>query len=111
MKQTLFTSLTAVSCAVSIFGQERPNIVVFLVDDMGVMDTSVPFLVDQKGKPQRYPLNNWYNTPNMERLAQQGVRFSTFYAQSVSSPTRASIMTGQNATRHEIGRASCRERV
>lgn len=100
MKQTLFTSLTAVSCAVSIFGQERPNIVVFLVDDMGVMDTSVPFLVDQKGKPQRYPLNNWYNTPNMERLAQQGVRFSTFYAQSVSSPTRASIMTGQNATRH-----------
>ena len=36
----------------------------------------------------------------MERLANQGIRFSTFYAQSVSSPSRASIMTGQNAARH-----------
>ena len=35
----------------------RPNIVVFLVDDMGVMDTSVPFLTDPKGQPRRYPLN------------------------------------------------------
>ena len=64
------------------------------------MDTSVPFIVDQNGEPQRQPLNNWYRTPNMERLAQQGIRFSTFYAQSVSSPSRASIMTGQNAARH-----------
>lgn len=80
--------------------QERPNIIVFLVDDMGLMDTSLPFLTDKDGNPVRYPLNDWYHTPNMERMAQQGIRFSTFYAQSVSSPSRASIMTGQNATRH-----------
>lgn len=80
--------------------QERPNIIVFMVDDMGLMDTSLPFLTDKDGNPVRYPLNNWYHTPNMERMAQQGVRFSTFYAQSVSSPSRASLMTGQNATRH-----------
>ena len=79
---------------------ERPNVIVFLVDDMGLMDTQVPFLTDGKGNPVRYPLNDWYRTHNMERLANQGIRFSTFYAQSVSSPTRACIITGQNATRH-----------
>jgi len=79
---------------------DRPNIVVFLVDDMGVMDTSLPFLTDAEGAPQRYPLNDYYRTPNMERLASRGVRFSNFYAMSVCSPTRISIMTGQNAARH-----------
>lgn len=83
-----------------LYAQERPNVVLFLVDDMGLMDTSVPFLTDSNGQPQRQPLNNWYHTPNMERLAQQGIRFSTFYAQSVSSPSRSCILTGQNAARH-----------
>ena len=78
----------------------RPNVVLFVVDDMGVMDTSVPFLTDQQGKPVRYPLNRFYRTPQMEKLAAEGVRFSTFYAMSVCSPTRISIMTGQNAARH-----------
>lgn len=78
----------------------QPNIVVFLVDDMGVMDTSVPFLTDEAGQPKRYPLNNYYRTPNMERLAAKGIRFNNFYAMSVCSPTRISIMTGQNAARH-----------
>lgn len=90
-----WTSARAESAAPS-----RPNIVVFLVDDMGVMDTSVPFLTDADGKPKRYPLNEYYHTPNMERLAAQGIRFNNFYAMSVCSPTRISIMTGQNAARH-----------
>ena len=77
-----------------------PNIVVFLVDDMGVMDTSVPFLTGEDGRPVRYPLNDYYRTPNMERLAARGIRFSNFMAMSVCSPTRISIMTGQNAARH-----------
>jgi hypothetical protein len=64
---------------------QRPNIILFLVDDMGLMDTSVPMLADQDGKPKRHPLNDWYRTPNMERLAKQGIRFSQFYAQSVCS--------------------------
>ncbi|MHC4996088.1 MAG: sulfatase [Planctomycetota bacterium] len=78
----------------------KPNIVIFLVDDMGPMDTSVPMLVDVDGKLKRYPLNDWYRTPNMERLARQGVRFSNFYAHTVCSPSRVSIMTGQNSARH-----------
>lgn len=80
--------------------QEKPNLIVFLVDDMGLMDTSVPFITDNQGIPIQQPLNNWYHTPSMERLAAQGIRFSTFYAQSVSSPSRTSILTGQNASRH-----------
>lgn len=96
--------LTALSLSFLAFqnliAQDQPNIIVFLVDDMGLMDTSLPFLTDADGNAQRHSLNDWYRTPNMERMAEQGVRFSTFYAQSVSSPSRTSIMTGQNATRH-----------
>jgi len=77
-----------------------PNLVIMLVDDMGIMDTSVPFLTDEAGRPKRYPLNDYYRTPNMERLAARGIRFNQFYAMSVCSPTRISIMTGQNAARH-----------
>ena len=80
---------------------KKPNIIIFLVDDMGLMDTSVPFLMDTKGNPISYPLNKWYKTPNMKRLADLGTRFSTFYAQSVCSPSRASLITGQNAARHK----------
>lgn len=78
----------------------QPNIVLFLVDDMGLMDTSVPMLTDENGKPKRHPLNDWYRTPNMERLAAMGVRFSNFYSHNVCSPTRISIMSGQNSARH-----------
>lgn len=99
MKLGLYTASLLLS-GQSLLAEERPNVIVFLVDDMGLMDSSLPFLTDETGKPVRYPLNDWYRTPNMERMARQGVRFSTFYAQSVSSPSRACIMTGQNATRH-----------
>lgn len=79
-----------------------PNIIVFLVDDMGLMDTSLPFLTDENGKPVSYPLNQFYITPNMEKLARQGIRFSNFYAHSVCSPSRTSILTGQNSARHGV---------
>jgi arylsulfatase A-like enzyme len=79
---------------------EQPNIVIMLIDDMGVMDTSLPFLTDAEGTPKRYPLNDFYRTPNMERLATRGIRFNNFCSMSVCSPTRIAIMTGQNAARH-----------
>ena len=97
MKYTLLLIAIATSLQAA-----QPNVILFLVDDMGLMDTSVPMLADQDGKPKRHPLNDWYRTPNMERLAKQGIRFSQFYAQSVCSPTRASIMTGQNSARHRV---------
>ncbi|MCW0221074.1 MAG: sulfatase-like hydrolase/transferase, partial [Prosthecobacter sp.] len=78
---------------VSVMKAAQPNIVVFLVDDMGVMDTSLPFLTDAQGQAKKYPLNEYYRTPNMERLAARGIRFNQFCAMSVCSPTRISIMT------------------
>ncbi|MEZ6040882.1 MAG: sulfatase [Planctomycetaceae bacterium] len=94
----LATSLTSLMLAAD--APTQPNIMIMLVDDMGVMDTSLPFLTDQNGNEKRYPLNDFYRTPNMERLAKRGIRFNNFCAMSVCSPTRVSIMTGQNAARH-----------
>jgi hypothetical protein len=95
---------TAIVCALSsthaLAEADKPNIVLFLVDDMGLMDTSVPMLTDENGKPKRYPWNDWYRTTNMERLAAMGVRFSNFYSHNVCSPTRVSIMSGQSSARH-----------
>lgn len=98
--RTMVTIALAHQMLLANAAPDTPNIMVFLVDDMGVMDTSVPFLTDETGQPKRYPLNDYYHTPSMERLADQGIRFNQFYAMSVCSPTRISIMTGQNAARH-----------
>ena len=74
----------------------QPNIVLFLVDDMGWQDTSVPFHREVTAFNQRY------RTPNMERLAADGMKFTQAYACSVCSPTRVSLMTGLNAARHRV---------
>lgn len=76
--------------------ETRPNILLFMVDDMGWQDTSVPF------HSQTTPLNNRYCTPSMERLAAMGVKFTQAYASSVSSPSRCSLLTGANAARHRV---------
>ena len=74
----------------------RPNIILFMVDDMGWQDTSLPFWTEKT------PLNERFHTPNMERLAGEGKMFTQAYASSVSSPTRVSLMTGMNASRHRV---------
>lgn len=74
----------------------RPNIILFMVDDMGWQDTSVPFW------NRRTRLNDIYETPNMERLASQGMLFTQAYASPISSPSRCSLMTGCNAARHRV---------
>lgn len=76
---------------------QRPNIIMFLVDDMGWQDTSVPFNGDEISA-----LNKRYHTPNMERMARMGVRFTQAYACAISSPTRCSLMSGMNAARHRV---------
>jgi len=66
---------------------EKPNVVFFLVDDMGWMD------IGANG-------SSFYETPNIDRLATEGVRFTQAYAASpICSPTRASILTGKNPAR------------
>jgi arylsulfatase A-like enzyme len=64
---------------------KKPNVIFFLVDDMGWMDIGV------NG-------STFYETPNIDRLASEGVRFTQAYAASpVCSPTRASILTILNS--------------
>lgn len=63
---------------------------------MGWQDTSLPFWTE------RTPYNDTYETPNMERLASQGMMFTQAYACSISSPSRCSLLTGANAARHRV---------
>lgn len=78
-------------------GAKQPNIILFLVDDMGWQDTSVAF------HAQRTVWNDLYHTPNMQRLADRGKKFTNAYAASpVCSPTRVSMMTGKNPARTNI---------
>ncbi len=86
----------AVSRHLRSIDSKRPNLVLFLVDDMGWQDTSVPFHTETT------LFNKRYRTPNMERLAERGVRFTQAYACSVCSPTRVSLMSGLNAARHRV---------
>ena len=88
----VFTIVGLFSCA----KPQKPNIILFLVDDMGWQDTSVPF------HTERTPFNDIYQTPNMERLASQGMKFTQAYSHSICSPTRVSLMSGMNAARHRV---------
>ena len=81
---------------------DRPNLLVFLVDDMGWQDTSLPFLYDANGDPVKTDLNHRYRTPNMEALAARGMRFTRAYADPVCTPSRVSLMTGKNPARHRV---------
>lgn len=83
----------------------RPNIVLFMVDDMGWQDTSLPFWTE------RTPYNDLFETPNMERLAGQGMIFTQAYACSISSPSRCSLLTGMNAARHRVTNWTLRKDV
>lgn len=82
-------------------GPERPNILVFLVDDMGWQDCSLPFYFEN-GQPVRTTLNQRYRTPNLEALAARGLRFTNASAHPVCSPSRVTLMTGMHAARHHV---------
>lgn len=69
---------------------EKPNIVLILADDLGW---------NQLGCYG----STFYETPNLDRMAQQGMRFTNAYAAgAVCSPTRASIMTGKYPARLHV---------
>ncbi|MCA9141069.1 MAG: sulfatase [Planctomycetales bacterium] len=93
----LFGHLIALASVVApglVWSAENPpNVILFLVDDMGWMDCE-PYG------------SSYYETPNMSRLAQQSMRFTSAYALPLCSPTRASILTGQYSSRHGITSAS-----
>jgi arylsulfatase A-like enzyme len=89
---SLFVLLVEFGSKLSI-AVEQPNVVLFLVDDMGWTDCGV------------YG-SKYYETPNIDRFAKRAMRFTDAYSNPLCSPTRASIMSGKYATRHGILTAS-----
>lgn len=98
----LIISLTVISCQRA---PEQPNIIFFLVDDMGWQETSVPFYTEVT------ELNERYHTPAMEKLASKGMMFTQAYACPLCSPTRVSLMTGINSARHGVTNWTLRKDV
>lgn len=70
--------------------KEKPNIVYIMADDQGA------WAMNCSGTPELY-------TPNLNRIADQGVRFTQFYCASpVCSPARASLLTGRMPSAHGV---------
>ena len=72
---------------------QKPNIIFMLSDDQGWTDLSV-------GTTNFYNQSDFYETPNLERIAAQGLSFTDAYANGASCvPSRAALLTGQYAPR------------
>lgn len=93
MKTYLYIAILGCIVPAAARAAERPNIVFMLSDDQAWNGLSVPM----------HPNLDWakssiVETPNLERLAAQGMRFSAAYAPaSVCSPTRISLQTGKSS--------------
>jgi arylsulfatase A-like enzyme len=90
MKRILGAISLALAIAGSIFAAERPNIVLIFLDDAAYSDFH-PF-----GNPP-------YATPNVDRLAAEGVRYTRFHVpQAVCSASRAALLTGRYPHRNRV---------
>lgn len=78
----------------SVAASEKPNIVLFYIDDLAWNGTPVP--MDASMDNSRMPA---LQMPNLERLASQGMRFRNAYGSPQCSPARASLQTGKSAPR------------
>ena len=90
MKRTIFkTALSLYFTCLLCANTERPNIVVIFADDMGFSDIGC--------------FGSEINTPNLDRLAMDGLRFTQFYNTGRCCPSRASILTGLYSHQAGIG--------
>lgn len=78
-----------------LFAQERPNFLVIVADDMGYSDMGM--------------FGGEISTPNLDALAQQGVRYTNYYVAPTCSPTRAMLMSGMD--NHLAGMGNMYERI
>lgn len=91
MKPFFLSCLTLASAALAIGAADpaKPNVILILADDLGWADLGC--------------YGNTFNeTPHIDRLAQQGLRFTQFYAGPVCSPTRTNLQSGQDQARFGI---------
>ena len=93
--RTLFTLLVPVGLSLVAMttplradeGPRKPNIIFILADDLGIGNVSC------------YGADN-YKTPNIDKLANTGIRFTNGYTASLCGPSRAMIMSGRYAFRN-----------
>ena len=90
MRLQTFKIVLAVLCVIgliqSVQSAEKPNIVIFFTDDTGYCDIG--------------PFGGLTPTPNLDRMASEGIKLTSFYVSSVKcSPSRAALMTGCYASR------------
>lgn len=85
------TALLLLACAplAVATAPARPNVLLILADDLGASDLPA------------YG-NTFHETPHLDRLAREGLRFTQFYAGPVCSPTRANLQSGQDQARFGI---------
>ena len=82
-------SLSLVTVALPVAASERaPNIVLILADDLGFSDIR--------------PYGSEINTPTLDTLAQQGMRFSNYHTAASCAPTRAMLLTGVDSHRNGV---------
>ncbi len=78
------------------FGEQpKPNVVVILADDLGIVDMNAYAARFTGEKPSAM----YYETPNLDRLVREGTAFTQAYACHLCSPARASLLTGKYAAR------------
>jgi len=93
--QNVVKVFAAAVCLLSIqntFAQKssKPNIILVMVDDLGFSDIG-PYGANE------------IETPNLDRLATEGLRLKEFYNNSICAPTRASLLTGQYQHKAGVG--------
>ncbi len=81
--------MLAVMGAVGCMAAERPNIIIMMTDDSGYSDLGC--------------YGGEIDTPNLDRMARNGLRFRNFYNNGRCSPTRASLMTGRDSAHAGFG--------
>ena len=87
--KAVIPAIGALALVSSATAATKPNILIIVVDDMGYSDLGC--------------FGGEISTPNIDKLAKQGVRFTQFYSNPMSAPTRASLLTGLYPTNAGIG--------
>lgn len=89
MIRLLLAALLTISLFVSVHAEEKPNFVIIFIDDMGYGDIE--------------PFGSTINkTPNLSRMAAEGMKLTSFYAAPVCSASRAQLLTGSYAPRVSV---------
>ncbi|MCM4170856.1 sulfatase [Arenibacter sp. TNZ] len=90
MKLKIFTKGILLVTFIAVYGysnaQDRPNVIIIYTDDQGTVDLNSYGATDLV-------------TPNMDKLVEDGVKFTQFYASPICSPSRASLLTGKTPQR------------